>query len=75
MGESLSYLIAQATALAGGNPCLTGHAWGSFGGRPCPHGHDECSQIVYRCSRCGLWDHGDPGGPGHADCEDRACRH
>jgi hypothetical protein len=25
-------------------------------------------RAVYQCERCGAWDYGDRGGPGHADC-------
>ncbi len=64
----LRYLIAEATSLAGGNLCAAGHDWQSDGGRPCPRSGSECTQTVYRCARCGVWDYGDPGGPGHADC-------
>jgi hypothetical protein len=36
--------------------------------------HEEPpGQAVYRCARCGMWDFGEPGGPGHADCV-RYCR-
>lgn len=29
----------------------------------------HCSQAVYSCSVCGVYDYGQRGGPGHADCE------
>lgn len=49
-----------------------GHAWESDGGRACPHRHEEsasyCSQPVYRCARCGIWDYGEKPGPGYDDC-------
>ena len=66
----LRFLIAQAVALAGGDTCAAGHDWESAGGRRCPHDAEECSQTVYRCARCGTYDYGDPGGPGHEDCVD-----
>ena len=70
---TLTELIVEATMLAGaGHPCHTGHVWESEGGRRCPRGSDNCSQTVYRCARCDEYDYGDPGGPGHADCE-RPC--
>jgi hypothetical protein len=45
------------------------HDWQVHGGRPCPHGVAICSQIVYRCARCGDWDYGEVGGPTDAECE------
>lgn len=65
---SLQHLIAEAVALGGGNLCASGHDWMTEGGRACTR--DECtaSQAVYRCARCGEYDYGYPGGPGHADC-------
>lgn len=69
----LQHLIAEATALAGGNTCASGHDWESAGGRQCPHDHGDiasCSQTVYECRRCGEVDYGQRGGPGHADCGD-----
>lgn len=73
--EGLLGAIADARALANDHPCAsTGHLWESEGGRTCPReGTDrECShtsQAVYRCARCEVYDYGEPGGPGHADCE------
>jgi hypothetical protein len=74
----LQGLIAEAVALGGGNLCVVEHDWASEGGRTCPRAGTEnaClngSQTVYRCRRCGTWDYGAPGGPGHADCADRPC--
>ena len=71
--ESLLHLAAEARGLANDHPCTRGHAWATDGGRQCPHADDDqegCggSQTVYRCTRCGEYDYGDPGGPGHADC-------
>lgn len=79
MTVDLRNLIAEARSLANDHPCISsGHDWKSEGGRPCPRsGTDgECghsSQAVYVCARCGQYDYGEPGGPGHADCE-RGCR-
>lgn len=71
----LQHLIAVARALANDHPCATtGHVWESDGGRLCPRAagddYEGCgaSQAVYRCARCGQYDYGEPGGPGHADC-------
>ena len=75
MTTELQHLIAQARSLANDHPCISsGHLWESEGGRRCPEAADDddgCggSQAVYRCARCGLHDYGEPGGPGHADCE------
>lgn len=33
-----------------------------------PNCSDRPGQAVYQCARCGTWDYGEPGGPGHADC-------
>lgn len=54
--------------LAGGD-CTRGlHVWKSVGGRGCPRNeYANCSQTVYRCA-CGVYDYGEPGGPGHRDC-------
>lgn len=71
--NSLTALITEATLLAGyGHPCHTGHAWVTEGGRQCPRGSEQASQVVYVCARCGEQDYGEPGGPGHSDCE-RPC--
>lgn len=64
----LMALVAQARALANDHPCETsGHRWGHNGGRPCPH-HPSCSQPVFQCERCGDFDYGRVGGPGHEHC-------
>lgn len=79
MSQALTALIAEARALANDHPCKTsGHVWGTEGGRRCPHAeddHDGCgaSQAVYVCTRCGAYDYGEPGGPGHADCAGGDC--
>ncbi len=65
----LRRVIAEATALAGGNTCAAGHDWESEGGRTCPkYESANCSQTVYVCRRCGAHDYGDKGGPAHREC-------
>ncbi|WP_155419921.1 hypothetical protein [Burkholderia gladioli] len=65
----LTELIAEARGLANDHPCTTsGHAWDMDGGRSCPKNLGHCSQPVFRCARCGEWDYGNPGGPGHHFC-------
>lgn len=56
--------------------CTQGHDWQSTGGRACPRKEDcGASQVAYQCARCGEYDYGYPGGPGHADCyADGPCR-
>ena len=67
--RSLAELIAEASLLAGEDLCAAGHAWESEGGRHCPNDWPvDCSQAVYRCARCGAYDYGERGGPGHRDC-------
>jgi hypothetical protein len=62
-------LIADARSLANDHPCAsTGHLWESDAGRACQRGGWGASQAVYRCARCAVFDYGEPGGPGHADC-------
>jgi hypothetical protein len=68
----LQSAIADARAMGGANLCADGHRWDSDAGRGCPHGSDQCSQAVYRCTVCGEWDYGYAGGPGAQDCE-RGC--
>ncbi len=63
----LRHLVAEAVALAGGNLCSIAHEWDMDGGRACPHG-ERCSQPVYRCTRCGEFDYGNPGGPAYLEC-------
>lgn len=66
---TIQHLIAEAVALGGGNLCASGHDWWSDGGRQCPRNpHSSCSQPVYQCARCGAYDYGEPGGPGHDEC-------
>lgn len=64
----ITYLIAEAAALAGGNLCASGHDWIMNGGRACPHECSYASQPVFQCQRCGEFDYGEPGGPGHEHC-------
>lgn len=75
MTFSLQKLVQQAATELGSDACRDGrHQWVAEGGRSCP---DElevcCSQAVYRCLTCGTYDYGEPGGPGHADCQ--SCRY
>lgn len=70
---SLQHLIAEAVKLGGLDLCSTGHSWESEGGRPCPYESlspplFQCSQTVYRCTRCGEYDYGKVGGPAYAEC-------
>jgi len=66
---SLSHLVAEAAALAGGNLCAAGHDWKAEGSRSC-----YCTSTtgdgmpVFRCARCGEYDYGEPGGPGDEHC-------
>jgi hypothetical protein len=49
----------------------TTHVWQSEGGRACPSEVCACgtgSQTVYRCSACGEYDFGEPGGPAWFEC-------
>lgn len=72
--RTLLTLIDDAVALA--NPDDTMHGgrlWRSVGGRPCPIGWGHCSQAVFEDIRTGETDYGEPGGPGHADCQ-KNCR-
>lgn len=51
------------------NCAKAGHDWQMYGGRQCPRNENaRASQTVYQCARCGAYDYGDPGGPGHRDC-------
>lgn len=71
MSAILKELIREATHTAAPHACTThGHDWQMEGGRSCPREYPvNCSQAVYRCTRCGEHDYGDKGGPGHADCQ------
>jgi hypothetical protein len=74
MSPSLAELIKEAKTF-GSAACQEGiHTWASEGGRPCPKEYREnCGQTVYRCTGCGAYDYGDPGGPGHSDCNSGQC--
>lgn len=66
----LQTLIDGALQLA--NPELAAHLgrlWHSEGGRSCPIGWFDCSQTVYVDVATGAYDYGEPGGPGHTDCQ------
>lgn len=74
----MASLIAHAAALGGTNLCIDGHAWESDGGRGCPFREEDekdCggSQPVFVCSRCGVFDYGEKGGPGAEACEKGDC--
>lgn len=72
-------LLRDAAPVCG----VSDHQWEFDGGaRPCPHPEmigdsfaktGSCSQAVYRCSICGIYDYGERGGPGHEDC--RLCEY
>lgn len=63
---TLTQLVNQARI---DDTCSQGHDWQSDAGRQCPRAEDcGASQAVYKCARCGEYDYGEPGGPGHADC-------
>ncbi len=71
MQLTLQQLIARAMVE---HPCSQGHDWQSDAARGCrayENGVEGCqgSQAAYRCTRCGEWDYGEPGGPGHEDCQ------
>ena len=76
MTTCLQALIKEARTELGSDACRHGkHQWESEGGRGCPKDiTDECGQAVYRCTVCGTYDYGEPGGPGAKDCETR-CHH
>lgn len=59
------------SARAAANP---GPAWTTDGGRACPIGWDDCSQPVFVDQATGAYDYGEPGGPGHDECENE-CPH
>lgn len=73
MADTLQQLVTQARL---DDACSQGHDWQTDGGRACPR-KDDCggSQPVYRCVRCGIYDYGEHGGPGHDHCyKDGPCR-
>jgi hypothetical protein len=70
----LDELITGAMQLAGGDAVShDARLWQMEGGRACPLGWGGCSQPVYVDLKTGAYDHGEPGGPGHADCK-RHCK-
>ena len=71
MTFALQSLIKQASTELGSEACSAGnHRWESNGCRGCPDDlTDTCGQAVYECAVCGAVDYGEPGGPGHADCQ------
>lgn len=73
--STLDELITAAITLAGGEEtCYANRVWRTEGGRHCPIGWNDCSQAVYVDLATGAHDYGEPGGPGHADCQ-RHCPH
>lgn len=67
----LEAIIFEAATELGSDACRSGkHQWQSEGGRGCPRNPNggPCGQAVYRCTVCGAYDYGEPGGPGAADC-------
>lgn len=73
--QSLNDLVTAAIQLAGGDAISHGNRlWQSEGCRGCPIGWEDCGQAVYVDLASGEHDYGDPGGPGHADCQ-RYCPH
>lgn len=74
MTPSLNDLITAAMQLAGSEDISHGgRLWHCEGGRACPLGWGGCSQPVFVDLASGEYDYGDPGGPGHADCQ-KHCR-
>ncbi|MNK92717.1 hypothetical protein D3C87_1128490 [compost metagenome] len=73
--QTITALIDAALQLGDpNNTAYHGRLWQSEGGRSCPIGWEDCSQTVYVDAATGENDYGEPGGPGHADCE-RHCPH
>jgi hypothetical protein len=68
--QVLMELIREAGTELGSEACRHGkHLWESDGSRGCPHDDNgHCGQAVYRCTVCGAYDYGEPGGPGARDC-------
>lgn len=73
--QQLGDLITAAMELAGTEGVVSHGArlWQFEGGRSCPLGWEDCSQPVFVDLKSGDYDHGETGGPGHADCK-RNCR-
>lgn len=71
MTFALETLIKEAQRILITRPCDDGdHDWESEGGRACPMGAEGCSQGVYRCRSCGVYDHGEgDDSPGKLDCQ------
>ena len=72
MTDALMGLIAAAEAEARPHfACEDGdHFWHAEGGRCCPMGAEGCSQAVYVCKVCGVYDYGDgDDSPGKRDCQ------
>jgi hypothetical protein len=76
MISGLKEAIFDASTQLGSAACYAGnHRWVSVGGRGCPQNlTSRCSQLVYVCAECGVYDYGEPGGPGATDCS-KYCQH
>ena len=63
-------LIEQAKVLGGMETTCeqSGHDWFTIGGRSCPTGNQMCSQPVFMCKRCEVYDYGYNDGPAHFEC-------
>lgn len=76
MTVALAILMAAATIDARPRfACEDGqHFWHSEGGRSCPMSTEECSQAVYVCKICGVYDYGEGvDSPGQRYCQE-VCR-
>lgn len=60
----------MCSASPDGLPCIMT----MVGGRPCPKGLDDCSQTVYQCMRCQVYEYGEPGDISHRECFEE-CQH
>lgn len=67
--DSLLKLVTEAQQTCEARTCKShGHLWESDGARACPRGGSGCSQSFFVCSRCGMEDYGEEGGPGYEQC-------
>lgn len=66
---TLIELIQSSRVFGAADDCMCGrHNWETEGGRRYPQERDGCSQPVYRCTVCGVYDYGEPGVPRAVDC-------